>query len=291
MTTRGSFAYTLFDTIGFDAPTSARRFADSGGTFLDGVTSTLADLGITNGISDTEFGITQEITRGEAFTMLARSLGLADADSSIEEASEALMRAGIVRGYNNDPASLGLNDPLRDEDMGRLIERIEPELSSTIRDDGTTLRDSLHESADKARDQFRSENDPVFAAFMASSGARQGDIGDELALREELFGESSERRAEKYGRELEQSQRGVSQDFENRGFFRSGAHATGLERDRLRSQNALQDEQYQADQEYQEYRRRLEAQRRDLAREEDIGRAQSDARTAQRDAQDRDDRV
>ncbi len=217
--TRGDLASAIYAALGITEPSSTGKFGDSGP--LDGVTSTLADLGITNGVGGGQYGTTQQTTRGQAFTMIARALGLADANTSIDDASAALVNAGIVKGYSNDPNDIGINDPLQLDHLQLLMDRIAPVLSAKT-GDGTSIRDSTTETLDDVRETERARTDPAYAAFLAQQGIRLGEVDDEIALRQDLFIEDSRRRSEAYGRATEASIDGIQTDFENRGLFRSG---------------------------------------------------------------------
>lgn len=220
MATRGDLASALFDALGV-APTSSGQFGDSG--TLDAATSTLADLGITNGVGGGQYGTAQLTTRGQAFTMIARALRLADANTSIEAASQALVNAGIVQGYGGDPMNLGINDPLQVDHLGLLINRLQPELAREAPGTGGTVQDQITDSADEARDETTARQDPAYAAFLRAQGLRSSEISDEIALRQDLFTEDARRRSDAYGRAQERATKGVQTDYENRGLFRSGS--------------------------------------------------------------------
>ena len=82
---RGDLAYALFNALGLKSVSGESKFSDAG--LLGGVATTLADLGITKGVGDGKFGTGQATTRGQAFTMIARALKLADASTDIATAS------------------------------------------------------------------------------------------------------------------------------------------------------------------------------------------------------------
>lgn len=220
--TRGTLATALYKALGITAPSSTGRFSDAGD--LDGIVSTLADLGITNGVEGGKrYGGGEQTTRGQAFTMIARALGLADASTDIATASQALVNAGIVKGYGNDPGNLGLNDPLQSDHLGLLMDRLAPELKkANPANPDQTIGDKIIEDVDDKADDHRAETDPGYAAYLASLGLKKGEIDDEIKLREELFVEDTRRRSETYARATDQAIEGVQQDFENRGLFRSG---------------------------------------------------------------------
>ena len=220
--TRGDLASAIFNALGV-SPTSTGRFGDAGG--LDAATSTLFDLGITRGVGGGQYGTAQTATRGQAFTMIARALGLADANTTIEQASQALVNAGLVRGYGNDPSNIGINDPLRADHLDLLIGRMQPELERPSPDPArpeSTVGDTIVEEADDIRDENVARRDPAYAAFLRGQGVRTADIEDELALRQEMFTEDARRRSEAYGRAQQDLTKGIRSGFEERGLFRSG---------------------------------------------------------------------
>jgi len=135
---RGQFAQSLYNALGIDQQTSSGKFSDAGG-----VASTLKDLGITNGVGDgSKFGSNDVITRGQAFTMMARGLGLVDNSADIQTASNALRDAGIVKGYNNT-GELGLNDPLQDKHVSLLMDRMAPHMNAVDTESGLTRSQAI----------------------------------------------------------------------------------------------------------------------------------------------------
>lgn len=230
--TRGDFAEALYDLIGFDSPTSNDGFDDAGGA-----ASTLKDLGITNGIGNNQYGSSRQITRGEAFTMIARALGMADANTSIEYASQMLVEAGIIQGYGGDPNQLGLNDPIQTEHLALLLNpetgRVAPLMEDiNNRETGETLRESILVEADDVRNTNIAENDPAFAAFLATQGVRKADVKANIELLMGTGGDT-EQPGGLWGQELadtrlefedmlEQAMTNVTNDFQDRGLFRSG---------------------------------------------------------------------
>jgi hypothetical protein len=217
--TRGDLAYALFEALGLTNTSGGGTFSDAG--YLDGITTTLADLGITSGVGGDRFGTSQTATRGETFTMIARALGLAGADTSIEDASAALVAAGIVKGYGNNPDNLGLNDPIEAGHLSKLMERLTPELDAEL-DDGTTRRSNIQASVDTAADENRAATDPAWSAFLAQQGIRTADIDASIRQRQELYDLDALRRSETYARATDAAIGGTRTDFENRGLYRSG---------------------------------------------------------------------
>ena len=269
---RGDLAFALFKALGVE-PTSSGKFSDAG--YLDDITSTLFDLGITNGVGGGQFGTAQPTTRGQAFTMIARALGLADKNTSIEQASQALVNAGIVKGYNNDPRNLGINDPLEKKHLGLLIDRLKPELTRT------GSKERLTEQSQEAREAELVLDNPAYAAYLQQLGVRRGEIKDEMALRTDLFNEDARRRSESYQRAAERAVDGVQTDFENRGLFRSG---TRLRREAETRQNiGYQQEQaqYAAQRAYEEAQRSLGLNLNELDREAAMKRVSTQASQAQ----------
>lgn len=217
--TRGDLAFAIFKALGLTETSGDGRFSDGG--YMSGMLTTLADLGITNGIGGGKFGTTNTTTRGEAFTMIARALGLADKDTSIAQASQALVDAGIVKGYGNDPGNLGLNDPLRPDHLNILVGRVSPEITKK-RPDGSSIASDAATKTSEAASLNKAKQDPAYAAYLASVGVRRDQINDEIALRDQLFTQDSRMRSETYGRAAEQGVDGARMDFENRGLFKSG---------------------------------------------------------------------
>lgn len=278
--TRGQLAYALYEALGLPAPTGSSHFSDAG--YLAGVTSTLMDLGITNGVAPGRFGVTDATTRGQAFTMIARALGLADARSSIEQASRALVNAGIVKGYGNDPNNLGLNDPLAPEHLKLLMDRVGPELDRRDPATGVSRREVLVEQTDQERDRVASRQDPALAKFVQSSGAQMAEIDDELRLRDDLFVQDQRRLQESYARAADQAVKGVDTDFENRGLYRSGTRVrAGAEQ---RAEYAFQAENAAAaaQRQHEQGDRDLGRQRNAIQRAQDQARIDARTRTEER---------
>lgn len=282
--TRGDLAFALASAMGIDEPSSSGKFSDGG--YLDGITSTLADIGVTNGIGDGIFGTMNNTTRGEAFAMIARAMGLATAESSIEEASMALVAAGIVQGYGGDPNSLGLNEPLQTDHLGLLMERISPEFAK-VDESGLSGTDKIRQKVDDARDSALALKDPAYAAFMASTGVAKGEIDDEIKLRTELYDEDAKRRTETYGRAAEDAAGGIGQDFENRGLTRSGAHMMKQAKNDADSAYALGEAQTTAQRAHEESQRALARQSSEYQRAMDEARRASETAGAETEIEER----
>ena len=167
-------------------------------------------------------------------------MGLADKNTSIEDASQALVDAGIVKGYGNNPNNHGLNDPLRTDHLKLLVDRVTPQIQET-RDDGSSIASDAAEEVDAAAKQNKAKTDPTYAAYLASVGVSRDRINDELKLRDDLYNMDSLRRSETYGRAAERAVEGAQMDFENRGLYRSGTRV-GKEADQ-RAQVGYQEEQ------------------------------------------------
>ena len=218
MPTRGEFAQQLFDQLGLKI-TSTGVFDDAGS--LDGVLSTLADIGVTNGVAPGEFGTDREITRGEAFTFLARALGLATAKSTIPQAAQALVEAGIVKGYGNDATDLGLNDPLQGPHADLLFgsDRVQ----SFLKQPGSPGSTKGQDIVSDALDQGLRKNDPAFSAFLRAAGIEKAQIRDEIAYRIDQTNREIGRLAAGFDRQREEGVENIDRGFEERGVFRSTA--------------------------------------------------------------------
>ena len=279
---RGDLAYALFNALGLTQVSGESRFSDGG--MLGGVATTLADLGITKGVGDGKFGTGQATTRGQAFTMIARALKLADASTDIATASQALVDAGIVKGYGNT-GELGLNDPLAPEHLALLIGRIEPELEKTD-ETGETIREKAASGVIAAQDTNRANTDPKFAAYLNQIGVGIGEVQDEIALRKELFNFDSKRRSETFARSAESSVDGVQTDFENRGFTRSG---TRVGQEALTRQNVGYEAKaasLAAQRAFEENQRALGRRQTELEIERAEARTDADTRRAEQDTLD-----
>jgi hypothetical protein len=264
--TRGNLAAALYQAMGLTSPSSTGKFGDAGE--LDGVVSTLSDLGITNGVGNGQYGTAQQTTRGQAFTMIARALGLADANTTIEDATQALVAQGIVQGYGGDPSNLGINDPLQVGHLDLLMDRLAPELAkASPSDPSTTIGDAIKDRVSDEADNSRAEESPDYAAYLAALGVSRGEIEDEIALREELFLEDNRRMSESYARATEQAVGGIQTDFENRGLFRSGTRMRSEAEKRQAIGYQQEQEAYAAQREHESGLRALERSRSDLDRQ------------------------
>lgn len=219
--TRGDVAYKIYQALGISQPSSTDHFDDGG--YLAGVASTLKDLGITEGIGGRQFGTMNNITRGEAFTLLARALKLVPPGTDIGTASEALRQAGIIQGYAN--GDLGLNDTITTGQIDLIMNRAAPLWDQPPPGGdatGGSVRDTHEQAGQAIRDEGLARRDPTFAAYLQAAGVRQAQIEDEMETRADLFGQATGRRSEQYAKQAEDARRGINMDFENRGFYRSG---------------------------------------------------------------------
>ncbi len=146
-TTRGEFASRLYASLGLKQHSSDGQFNDAHGE-LGRVTSTLKDLGVTNGVGNNNYGSDNVITRGQAFTMIARSMGLVDGSASIEDASRALKEAGVISGYSGT-GDLGINDPLQDDHLNTVMRNMQSHLGRQG-SDGLTGYDRIQDRLDVA---------------------------------------------------------------------------------------------------------------------------------------------
>ena len=277
---RGDLAYALFNALGLTQVSGESRFSDGG--MLGGVATTLADLGITNGVGEGRFGTTEKTTRGQAFTMIARALGLADANTDIATASQALVDAGIVKGYGNDPSQLGLNDPLRPEHLGLLMDRVKPNIEA-VQDSGETIAETAASRVGEIRDTNQARTDPTYAAYLNQIGVSIGQVEDELKLRQELFNEDQKRRTETYQRATDQAIEGVQTDFENRGFYRSGTRLNKQAETSERIGYEAREASLAAQRAFEENQRALNRQKTQLETERAKARVDSDTRAAEED--------
>jgi hypothetical protein len=277
-------AYALFNALGIKTPTSSGRFTDAG-PYLDGVTSTLADLGITQGIGGDQFGTTRGLTRGEAFTLVARALKLVPPGTDIGTASQALVDAGIVKGYGNDPSNLGLDQPLQRNHMQLVLERVAPmwDQPPAGSDDphAPSIRNTIASDADQIRMEGTAAADPTFAAYLQAAGVRRGQIDDEMRIRTDLFGQDTGRREEVYGRRQDEAEKGINTDWENRGLFRSGARGRTVQDSDLRIGEAQRHEQTRAQEAYEMTKRDLTNQQQQVTADTAIQEAQARMREAE----------
>ena len=227
--TRGEFGVALYQALGIETPSSTDKFSDAG--IFAGVFSTLQDLGITTGVGGGKYGGGTAITRGQAFTMMARALGLATTDTSIEEASQALVDAGIVRGYGGNVSNLGLNDPLESNHLSELVGRMAPELEAvTDEASGATVGSNILDTVADTAQQAQAVTDPAFAAFLQQQGINLDRVQENITTRQGLYEQDALRRSESYSKNMLDAERGISTDFENRGLTRSGARGQSVAR-------------------------------------------------------------
>ena len=228
-------AFAIFEWLGLTEPTSSGVFSDGG--FLDGITSTLSDLNITNGIGDGKFGTTEGLTRGQAVTLMARAMGLADASMSIEETAAIMVEKGYLKGYGNDPNNLGLDDPIQRDHMQLLLSR-GTKYMDTPGEDGITPRQRVTETADTLVEENQAKTDPTYAAYLEAAGVRKGQIDAELEKRQELFTVEAGRRKEMFNDKGYQAAKGANMDAENRGLYKSGVRTSNVLDNKLAIQKA-----------------------------------------------------
>lgn len=261
--TRGDFAVALYTTLGITDPSSTGKFSDGG--VNDGIYSTLSDMGITNGVGGGRFGAEATITRGMAFTMMARALGLADASTSIEDASRALVDAGMVKGYAD--GSLGLNDPLKPEHTTLLMDRMAPELARvTDEASGATVGSGILDTVQAGAQESQAATDPAYAAFLIQQGVNLDRIGTDVRQRQELYNEDSLRRSETYASSMLEAKEGIDSNFESRGLYRSGTRLREGSKSDTKIGEAQERESYAAQRAKEQADQRDERTRQDLLR-------------------------
>lgn len=242
MTTRGEFAQALFDSLGLEASTSNSVFSDAGGT--SGVLNALYDAGITTGVGDGRFGIGQDITRGQAFTMLARAYGLTDSSTGIDGGVQALVDAGIVKGYGNT-GNIGADDILNAEHIPILMERMAALQASQPEAVTPVTPGTVTEGEDKRLDE-QVMADPTFAAALRGFGLSESQIRSAHDYQVTAVQSRIAEMADIYGRQQEQAEKGVNQAWENRGLTRSGGRLTDLNESRNDINNAMERSQNDA---------------------------------------------
>lgn len=213
MTTRGEFAQELYNTLGLAGTTTAPVFSDATGRMAP-IVNALSDLGITKGIGGGQFGTTRDITRGEAFTMLARAYGLAGIEDDVATASQKLVDAGIVKGYG-DGSGLGLDDVLNPDHIGHLFSR--------VADGGFTApsNDDLM-SAEGSRLDTQATADPEFAAALRGFGLSEEQIRATHDFQTTALQNRLATLGDHYDMQKRDSARNINAGAESRGMFRSG---------------------------------------------------------------------
>ena len=102
--TRGHFAVLLAQWLGLDVSRGG-GFSDTKGSYFDGATTALKNLGITTGIGGGRFGAGQPMTRAQAATMLARAFEISP---STRAAFGDVARGSYYEGAVNALAELGV---------------------------------------------------------------------------------------------------------------------------------------------------------------------------------------
>ena len=116
--TREQFLKMIIEATGMDAETAENTFSDVEDAWYKEYVLKAKNLGIVNGISDTEFGIGSNITRQDMAVMISRTiekLGIkieeteveifADDNNVSEYAKESvtfMKSIGLIEGYNNE---------------------------------------------------------------------------------------------------------------------------------------------------------------------------------------------
>lgn len=238
--TRGAFAYKLFEKLGLKE-TSDSSFTDAG--YLAGILGAFEDAGIVNGKNEGTFGTSHEITRGEAFTMLARAYGLADAKTSVADAAKALQEAGVVRGTGGS-GNLDLSGGLRTEDFGHLMNQFDtwaaknPEGFTPVNDDAVV-------SGRAGRLDTEIVADPEYAAQLRGYGLSREQIRSAFDAQQAQIENRLMDLAAQTNRQQEQFSESNQNAHEQRGFIRSGQYLrreaegmTDIEDAAFRTQNS-----------------------------------------------------
>lgn len=72
--------------------------------------------------------------------------------------------------------------------------------------------------------------DPVFLAYLRSQGMSESDVAGELAIRTSSLSRQLARQLPAYDDQAQRSQEGISNSYEDRGMFRSGARLVAQQR-------------------------------------------------------------
>ncbi|WP_404356517.1 S-layer homology domain-containing protein [Cytobacillus firmus] len=110
------------------APAAAAGFSDVSDRYADAV-NYLVENDITNGLTETTFGVSKEVKRGDAAVMIAKALGLdganapdagfGDVPTRAKEAVNALKEAGIFNGKS--ATNFGFTDTMTRGEMALVI--------------------------------------------------------------------------------------------------------------------------------------------------------------------------
>ncbi|WP_370222870.1 S-layer homology domain-containing protein [Cytobacillus sp.] len=110
------------------APAAAAGFSDVSDRYADAV-NYLVENDITNGLTETTFGVSKEVKRGDAAVMIAKALGLdganapdagfGDVPARAKEAVNALKEAGIFNGKS--ATNFGFTDTMTRGEMALVI--------------------------------------------------------------------------------------------------------------------------------------------------------------------------
>lgn len=209
LTTREAFADMLYDKLGLTT-LSEGVFSDAGGK-----AGALFDAGIANGIGDGLFGGANNITRGEAFTLLARAYGLADKSTSVADASKALVDAGIVKGYDGS-GNLGLADTLKASDAVHLFNQFD---AAGV---GEATPNEAVDAGQGERLDTEVMADPNFAAQLRGFGLSEAQIESAFDAQQAAIENRLLDVAAQTSRQTEQFVENNDISHEQRGFFRAG---------------------------------------------------------------------
>lgn len=87
--------------------------------------------------------------------------------------------------------------------------------------------------------------DPAFLAFLRAAGAEEGELGAEVNYRTSQLRRQERRRLPVFAHQIEAGQEAIANDYEDRGFFGSGARQVAQFRQR---RDVMQDQgEFQAD--------------------------------------------
>ena len=245
--TRGDLATALHKLVGVEE-TSRNRFTDAGGHAV--AASTLADLGILDGVDDDSFAPTDLTNRGDLFLALAKMLGLSTPRTTPEQAAAMLEDRGIIMSMSGDPR---IGEPIDQPLLTKILAKVSPELDEAG-DTGQTPRDYLNDTADIARDAALSSEDEVFSAYLQAQGLRRDQIREEIARRRGTMALDNKVREDQYARAAEQARRSINQDYLSRGLYGAAGRQATLGRSNDDYAAAMEDAAYEARKNYEDWR-------------------------------------
>jgi hypothetical protein len=224
-TTRAQFAVDLFKKLGLSLYDGGSSFKDEG--YLGGVLGALEHAGVINGTSSDTFSGDAEVTRGEAFTMTARGYGLADANTSVADASAALQEAGIVKGYGGK-GTLGLADAFDKNHVGSLFDQLDAYQADNSDAPLVAVNDdNVAAGVGKAQDAAVMA-DPEFAASLRGFGLSESQINSTHDFQTTAVNNRIAELSDIYGNQTEKAAEGINTSAEQRGMFRGGKRLTDL---------------------------------------------------------------